>query len=160
MHVFVVGLMQPTTKLAFEQWVREGDNETKELLQRISRTREELVSALTRSTPDAALRVRPGRKNSFVLVTASLTTACAVVCVRWETSHSMRTFHASWVWYEEERVTTLPCARVRSLSKTCPVCAAVQMAGLDEAAAATGNPVARNIRTLQIYLIDYYFIIY
>ena len=57
MHVFVVGLMQPTTKLAFEQWGREGDNETKELLQRISRTREELVSALTRSTPEAALRV-------------------------------------------------------------------------------------------------------
>jgi hypothetical protein len=115
MHVFVVGLMQPTTKLAFEQWVREGDNETKELLQRISRTREELVSALTRSTPEAALRVRPGL-YSFILVTAFLTTVCVCVCVCGRacavgTSRSMRTFHASWVWYAEECVTTLPCAR-------------------------------------------------
>ncbi|ELR22379.1 uncharacterized protein ACA1_253960, partial [Acanthamoeba castellanii str. Neff] len=88
MHVFVVGLMQPTTKLAFEQWVREGDNETKELLQRISRTREELVSALTRSTPEAALR---------------------------------------------------------SLDAYIP-CELGLMEGLGQAAAATGNPVARNIR--------------
>jgi len=31
------------------------------------------------------------------------------------------------------------------------------MAGLDEAAAATGNPVARNIRALHVYYLFIYF---
>jgi hypothetical protein len=101
MHVFEVPLAQPTTKLAFEQWVREGDAETKELLQRISRTREDFVSALTRSTPDAALRVplahSPARLARDLTLCSYVPQSCCVGGDR----RSTRTSRASWAWYTD-----------------------------------------------------------